>query len=143
MKWPILRQLSKYDLAKETMIGIIDIITPYVEAHESSLNPDDIRDFLDLMLVETKNRYLPLVFTADKLSLKHLIICVVQFFGFFNGFGRLLVSIFGDQGYHLIKDIVLHHFVFNIIISELLIKLSCYCKYGYMPNFSLAVSHFV
>ena len=125
MKWPILRQLSKYDLAKETMIGIIDIINPYVEAHESSLNPDDIRDFLDLMLVETKNRYSPLVFTADKLLLKHLIICVVQFFGFFNGFGRLLVSIFGDQGYHLIKDIVLNHFVFNIIISELLIKLSC------------------
>ena len=119
MKWPILRQLSKYDLAKETMIGIIDIINPYVEAHQSSLNPDDIRDFLDLMLVETKNRYSSLIRSLIRFYYNILSFLDHSFFLFIFGFGRLLLSFHGDQWYHLRKALCyINNYLFNIIMSQ-------------------------
>ena len=54
-KLPILRTISKFDLAKSTTQGMIDIIEPYVQSHRDSLDPENIRDFLDTMLIETEN----------------------------------------------------------------------------------------
>ena len=34
---------------------MIDIMEPYVESHQKSLDPENIRDFLDTMLIETNN----------------------------------------------------------------------------------------
>jgi cytochrome P450 len=34
---------------------MIDIMEPYIGSHQKSLDPENIRDFLDTMLIETKN----------------------------------------------------------------------------------------
>ena len=54
-KLPILWGLAKFDLAQTAIQGIIDLIEPYVKSHQKSLDPENIRDFLDTMLIETKN----------------------------------------------------------------------------------------
>jgi cytochrome P450 len=51
-KWPIFRTLSKFDLAKSTVDGILEIIEPIIETHRQTLDRDNVRDFLDVMLVE-------------------------------------------------------------------------------------------
>ena len=45
---------SGFKLANETFIKVFDMVRPYIEEHERTLDPDNIRDFLDLMIVEHK-----------------------------------------------------------------------------------------
>ena len=51
-KWPFLNKISGMDILKSTFESIVEMVEPYVENHRKSLDPDNIRDFLDLMLVE-------------------------------------------------------------------------------------------
>jgi len=38
---------------------ISSIIMPYIEAHQQSLDPENVRDFLDVMLIEANNNSEP------------------------------------------------------------------------------------
>jgi cytochrome P450 len=42
-------------LANATFSKVFDIVVPYIEEHERTLDHNNIRDFLDLMLLEHKN----------------------------------------------------------------------------------------
>ena len=52
--WPVISYFTGFKQAQATFVGIFDLISPYIEEHERTLDPDNIRDFLDLMLVEQK-----------------------------------------------------------------------------------------
>ena len=52
--WPIISHFTGFKQAKETFVEVFDMVSPYVEEHERTLDPDNIRDFLDLMLDEQK-----------------------------------------------------------------------------------------
>ena len=42
-------------MAKVAIEEIYELVTPYITEHERTLDPEHIRDFLDLMIVEHKN----------------------------------------------------------------------------------------
>ena len=50
--WPGIRLLSGHKRAMQTFDAIFEMVEPYVDEHEKTLDPENIRDFLDLMLVE-------------------------------------------------------------------------------------------
>lgn len=52
--WPIISSFTGFKQAQNTFAEVFDMASPYVEEHERTLDPDNIRDFLDLMLVEQK-----------------------------------------------------------------------------------------
>jgi hypothetical protein len=54
-KWPVIRKLTGYDLADKTFKAMEDFIEPYVSEHKRTLDPDNIPDFVDLMLCEIEN----------------------------------------------------------------------------------------
>ena len=60
-KWPLLRVLCDYDTAEKSMNAAKAFIEPYITQHKETLDPNNIRDFMDLMLVEIDN-------TTDKNS---------------------------------------------------------------------------
>ena len=51
-KLPILSKLTGYDLMIDTFKPLVQLMQPFVEEHRRTLDPDHIRDFLDLMLLE-------------------------------------------------------------------------------------------
>ena len=51
-KWPILSRLTGFGTLKNTFGPAIQVMLPYVEEHRKTVDPENIRDFLDLMLVE-------------------------------------------------------------------------------------------
>jgi hypothetical protein len=53
--WPGLRQITGVDIAFKTFKMMQEFIEPYITDHQKSLDPDNIRDFVDLMLVEVQN----------------------------------------------------------------------------------------
>jgi cytochrome P450 family 2 subfamily U polypeptide 1 len=53
-KWPVLDSLSGLKLTKDAMNSVLNLITPCIENHQKTLDPNNIRDFLDLMLVEVE-----------------------------------------------------------------------------------------
>lgn len=55
VKWPILRQLTGFQLICDSVKGPQDFIEPYIQEHRRTLDPDNIRDFMDLMLLEINN----------------------------------------------------------------------------------------
>ena len=60
-KLPGLRRLTGYDTALATFKATQEFIEPYITEHKRTLDPDNIRDFVDLMLTEIQN-------TTDKTS---------------------------------------------------------------------------
>ena len=54
-KWPVLRELTGFQAIYDSFNGPKDFIEPYIKQHQASLDPDNIRDFVDLMLVEIQN----------------------------------------------------------------------------------------
>ena len=55
-KWPGIRTLTGFDAAQKTFRMVTeDFIEPYILEHKQSLDPDNIRDFVDLMLCEIEN----------------------------------------------------------------------------------------
>ena len=52
--WPLIRNFSGHKKATETFNEIYNLVLPHVEEHERTVDPDNIRDFLDLMIVEQK-----------------------------------------------------------------------------------------
>ncbi len=52
--WPVISSFTGFKQAKATFKEVFDMVNPYVEEHERTLDPDNIRDFLDLMLIEQK-----------------------------------------------------------------------------------------
>jgi len=53
--WPGLRQLTGIDKGFKTAKAMSDFIEPYITEHLKTLDTDNIRDFVDLMLVEIQN----------------------------------------------------------------------------------------
>jgi len=51
-KWPILDKISGFAHIKKTFSEAFPILIPYFEEHKRTLDPENVRDFLDLMLVE-------------------------------------------------------------------------------------------
>jgi hypothetical protein len=60
-KWPGLRQLIGVENAFATFKATQEFIEPYITEHKRTLDPDNVRDFVDLMLIEIQN-------TTDKES---------------------------------------------------------------------------
>ena len=54
-KWPYLDSLSGFKLTKDAIDSIVNLITPYIEEHEKTLDANNVRDFLDVMLLEKRN----------------------------------------------------------------------------------------
>ena len=54
-KWPILRTITGMDKAFQTNKELQEFIEPYINKHQQTLDPDNIRDFVDLMLLEIQN----------------------------------------------------------------------------------------
>ncbi len=54
-KWPLLRTLFEYETHYNTMKATREFIEPYITEHLNTLDPENIRDFMDVMLVEIKN----------------------------------------------------------------------------------------
>ena len=50
-----MRTLAKYDLAKRTSQGILSVVDPLIEAHQQTLDLNNARDFLDVMLTEIES----------------------------------------------------------------------------------------
>lgn len=50
--WPVLDQIFGFKFAKLTFDDAISFIRGYVENHKKTFEPDNIRDFTDLMLSE-------------------------------------------------------------------------------------------
>jgi cytochrome P450 family 2 subfamily U polypeptide 1 len=58
-KLPGLRHITGIDLAFKTFKATEEFIEPYITEHKRTLDPENIRDFVDLMLIEIQN-------TSDK-----------------------------------------------------------------------------
>ena len=54
-KLPGVRHLSGVDLAFKTFKATQEFIEPYITEHKHTLDPENIRDFVDLMLLEIQN----------------------------------------------------------------------------------------
>jgi len=50
-----IRRLTRFDVAQKTFKATQDFIQPYILEHKQTLDPDNIRDFVDLMLCEIEN----------------------------------------------------------------------------------------
>jgi len=59
---------------------IIGIINKYVKAHQNTLDPDNVRDFLDAMLVETKNSSNPDSCFSPKLGIPTIVNLMIDLF---------------------------------------------------------------
>ncbi len=53
--WPGLKKLTGFDKSEEVFLQLSNFVYPYIEEHSKTLDPDNIRDFLDLMLLEVQN----------------------------------------------------------------------------------------
>jgi steroid 21-monooxygenase len=51
-RWPILDSLSGFKLTKDAVDSMVNLISPHIEDRERTLDPTNVRDFLDLMLFE-------------------------------------------------------------------------------------------
>ena len=60
-KLPILRNLTSMEKNFKTLGATQEFIEPYITEHKRTLDPENIRDFVDLMLLEIEN-------TTDKES---------------------------------------------------------------------------
>jgi len=60
--------------------GIIGIIMTYVEDHERTFDPENIRDFLDIMLLETKNSSNPDSCFSPKLGIATIANSMIDLF---------------------------------------------------------------
>jgi len=56
------------------------LVSPYVEEHERSLDPDNIRDFLDLMLVEQRKTIDPASCFNGKLGKATIVNAMIDLF---------------------------------------------------------------
>ena len=54
-KWPVLSRITGVEKAFKTLRAMSDYIEPYIIEHQKTLDPDNIRDFVDLMLLEIQN----------------------------------------------------------------------------------------
>ena len=59
--WPGIKQLTGFDKTEEAFMGMQNFVEPYIKQHKQNLDNEDIKDFMDLMLVEIQN-------TTDKTS---------------------------------------------------------------------------
>ena len=53
-RWPILDNLSGFRLTKDALGSVLELVNPYIEEHEKSLDTKNVRDFLDVLLCEQK-----------------------------------------------------------------------------------------
>jgi len=54
-KWPGIRKFTGFDFAYKTFKAMEEFIEPYIAEHKRTLDPDNIRDFVDLMLCEIES----------------------------------------------------------------------------------------
>ena len=50
-KWPVLRDLTGVDTALKTFKATQEFIEPYITEHKRTLDPENIRDFVDLVTI--------------------------------------------------------------------------------------------
>ena len=50
--WPGISYFTGFKQAQETFHEVFEMVEPYIDEHERTLDPENIRDFLDLMIVE-------------------------------------------------------------------------------------------
>jgi cytochrome P450 len=67
-------------LAQTAIQGMIEIMEPYVESHQKSLDPENIRDFLDAMLIETKNCTNPNSCFSQKIGIATIVNSMMDLF---------------------------------------------------------------
>ena len=53
--WPGIKQLLGFDKSEKVFLDLQKFVEPYITQHKSELDPDNIKDFMDLMLVEIQN----------------------------------------------------------------------------------------
>jgi hypothetical protein len=53
--WPGIKQITKFDKSESLNLNLKNFIEPYMIQHKAELDPDNIRDFMDLFLLEIKN----------------------------------------------------------------------------------------
>ena len=54
-KWPILRQLTGFQILYNSFWKTGEYVAPYIKEHQRTLDSENIRDFVDIMLVEIQN----------------------------------------------------------------------------------------
>jgi cytochrome P450 len=67
-------------LAQATFAEVFDMVTPYIEEHERTLDPENIRDFLDLMIAEHKKSKDPASCFNGKIGSATIINSVIDLF---------------------------------------------------------------
>jgi cytochrome P450 len=78
--WPIISHFTGFKQAHATFVAVFDLVSPYVEEHERTLDPDNIRDFLDLMLVEQRKTKDPTSCFNGKLGKATIVNSVIDLF---------------------------------------------------------------
>ena len=53
--WPGLKELLGFDKNEKVFTDLQNFVLPFIKNHEEKLDPDNITDFMDLMLLEIKN----------------------------------------------------------------------------------------
>nr|AKH03507.1 cytochrome P450 3075A1 [Paracyclopina nana] len=52
--WPGIRQLANLDIPEQTFKTVFSFIQPYVDEHKKTLDEENVRDFMDLFLLEIR-----------------------------------------------------------------------------------------
>ena len=63
-----MRVLTKYELSKKATDSVLELIEPIVEDHRQTLDPNNARDFLDVMLLESESNLDPQSPFEEKLA---------------------------------------------------------------------------
>ncbi len=79
-KLPILSGISNFDFTEKVWNGIISIIMKYVEAHQKTLDSENARDFLDIMLIETKTSSNPESCFSPKIGISTIVSLMIDLF---------------------------------------------------------------
>ena len=53
--WPVLRKLTGFEVVYDSFWKTGEYVEPYIKEHQRTLDSDNVRDFVDLMLVEIQN----------------------------------------------------------------------------------------
>ena len=53
--WPGIKELLGFDKNEKVFSDLQNFVLPFMKKHKTELDPDNIKDFMDLMLVEIQN----------------------------------------------------------------------------------------
>lgn len=79
-KWPILRHFTAFDFAQKQFRKMHDFVEPYIKEHQRTFDQDNIRDFIDVWLLEVQRTTDPRSCFYGQLGIDGLIATAVDFF---------------------------------------------------------------